>query len=911
MSKIPNFVPFHCHINSFDAASNVEKFSKKETELGTGHITVTDHGTLEGARRVYDFCHKETKGLLKPIIGLEAYFRDDDCPIFLEKKIEKDDKGTYKEYVKYMHLTMHFQDQKAFSAASRVLSLADDNAEHHGSERKPLFNWKNLEELSSFNVTFGSGCLIGMIGRHLLKNKDFDSAIKYYEKLRYTVGPEKFFVEVFPHVCDRDYQVGIYFKYEDGTEEKFPNWKKVKTEAGEFKTEQIANEFKDKFKAEKRHQHVLEVMTYRKWEPNLTPKRIVDVEKREGFLYNECSEYSPNGDVQLSANKFLIGLAERYGDKILLSDDSHFAYPEEKIIQDIRLNQRELEQGLSGSWIFPNSHHRLSSLDAKAYLDKHLPSESHKLEQWVDNSYEWASKFDNFKFENKQTLPTSFYPKDTLKHTLDIISKNGRMDWSNVTMTKRLEAEIDLLHKNGTIDLLPYFFIDTDVCELYLKNGQLTGPGRGSAAGLLLSYLLGITHVDPLKYSLSMDRFMTVERIKSGKLPDIDQDLPHRDLLVNPEDNTKGWLKERFGDCVAQISTETTLKLKSSIKDVFRAMHGEVPYVIEQLTKELPTPPQGIPDKDFVYGYDANGEWVPGLLETNEKILKFTKDYPKEWASIKELLGLVRQRGRHACFPASEKIFTKGNGLLEITKCGGKSVYTGQSYVVRPGRFAPNGQATLLAQGEREVVEYQLDTGKTIRCTPDHKVLTVQGWMEIQEAAALGIDLKPAANRIPLLEVDAEGYAKQRGGSLKEWQGVSKYSLWECSQGHQWRQSFGTMFSYEYWCRECSHTSRFKPTKKYVSIERSSGKCLSTYRRYDKARNFICDLTIEDVIRAKSSLCIYCTRQATGFERIDNSLGHTQKNCVPACLRCNWMRGSYISHEVMLQVGLLLKEIDP
>jgi error-prone DNA polymerase len=72
------------------------------------------------------------------------------------------------------------------------------------------------------------------------------------------------------------------------------------------------------------------------------------------------------------------------------------------------------------------------------------------------------------------------------------------------------------------------------------------GAWAGSAAGLLLTYLLGITHVDPLRFDLSMDRFMTPDRIASGKLPDIDQDLPSRDLLVG-EDGASGWLKERFG----------------------------------------------------------------------------------------------------------------------------------------------------------------------------------------------------------------------------------------------------------------------------------------------------------------------------------------------------------------------------
>jgi DNA-directed DNA polymerase III PolC len=649
MAKIKNYINPHTHIKSFDAASTVEKFAKRELELETGYITITDHGTLEGTRQVYDICKKEKfKGKLTPILGVEGYFRDDNCPIFQKLGIEKDEKGLYKEYIKYTHITMHFLDQEAFFAGSRILSLADNKAETHGSERKPLFTWENLEELGQYNITMTSGCLIGMISRHLLKNNDIASAISYYEKLRSIPKPGNFYVEVFPHVCDKDYQVGVYFQYEDGSEEKFPVWKSIKTKQGEFKAEQIANEFKNnKIKAE-RHERIMEVMNYRKWEQLADSKKILNVEKREGFLKNECRDFSPDGDVQLGANKILIALAEKYGDKILISDDAHFAYPEEKILQDIRLNQRELEKGLSASWIFPNSHHRLSTADAKAYFDARLPISEAKLSEWVENSYEWASKFKGFKFEDRKTLPTSFYPKETLKHTIDTINEVGRMDWNSPVQVERLASEIELLHKNGTIDLLPYFMIDQEVCNLYLQHGELTGPGRGSAAGLLLTYLTDVTHVDPLKYDLSRDRFMTPDRVKSGKMPDIDQDLPHRNLLVDPEDSSKGWLKDRFGDCVAQISTESTLKLKSSIKDVFRAQHGSVPPEIERFCKQLPDPPQGVSDRDFVFGYEANGEWNTGLIESNEELLKFSKDYNKEWDIIKDLMGLVRQRGRHA-----------------------------------------------------------------------------------------------------------------------------------------------------------------------------------------------------------------------------------------------------------------------
>lgn len=178
---------------------------------------------------------------------------------------------------------------------------------------------------------------------------------------------------------------------------------------------------------------------------------------------------------------------------------------------------------------------------------------------------------------------------------------------------------------------------------------------HNSAAGVLLPYLFGITHIDPLKHDLSLDRFGTIDRFQSGKMPDIDLDLSDRDFLVGPEGNG-GWLKERFGDCVAQISTDTTLKLKSSIKDTFRALDREngnpnprVPPEIEQFCKGLPDAPQGISDHKFVFGYeDSDENNVPGLIDTDPGLLKFSQQYPKEWDIITRLSGLAKTRSRHA-----------------------------------------------------------------------------------------------------------------------------------------------------------------------------------------------------------------------------------------------------------------------
>ena len=180
----------HCHIQSLDSASTPAAFIERELELETGAITTTDHGSLQACRHVYDLAKKAK---LTPILGLEAYFRDDACPILLGAGLVP------KDYLKYFHITLHAMDETAYYALVKVLSRAAlTRTEKHGSESKPLFNWADLEELSHYNITFTTGRLVGMVQRHFLVGRP-DLAEAYYLKLKSIVNPGNLYVEVFPH----------------------------------------------------------------------------------------------------------------------------------------------------------------------------------------------------------------------------------------------------------------------------------------------------------------------------------------------------------------------------------------------------------------------------------------------------------------------------------------------------------------------------------------------------------------------------------------------------------------------------------------------------------------------------------------------------------------------------------------
>ena len=658
--KLKEMPSFHCHIQSLDSASTPEEFVKRELELGTGTITCTDHGTLAACKKVYDLAKENN---LTPVIGLEGYFRDDNCSFMAEAGVPKNSKGQYSDYFKYGHVTMHCLDYEAYLVLVKRVSKAADRAEKHGSEYKPLFSWDDIEELGSKNITMGSGCLISMVSRHLLDNNNPDMAIKYYEKLRSLVKPGNFYAEVFPHCCDNNFVSGLFLTLKNGQSMKLHSKKWIKTNVKEIQAIDLVREFNRKDRGG--HTSVLGFKDYRKWN-DIEPSEIISIQEKNDFIDNEPCTWAKDGDLQGGVNKFIQYLAKKNNDLVVCSDDSHFAYPGLKPVQDVRL------MAGGNPWRFSNSHHRMTSDESFAYFNGKMGMSELEFQKIIQNNIDWASRFKDFKFESKPSLPASFYPKDTLKHVGELITKHGRMRWDDKKYTDRLTKELDLFHKNGTLDFLPYFFSTEEICSAFEH-----GPGRGSSSGTLLAYLLGVTHVDPLEFGLSLERFMTLERIQSGKLPDVDMDFASRDAIVDPEN---GFLKNRFGDCFTQISTDIALKLKSSVKDVARVKYGKVPFEVEELTKKFKVAPQGVDDKDFIFGYEKDDGWEQGSLGHDDALKEYVKRYPKDWDLVQKLLGLGRARSRHpSAFvicdsPVSSFIPTMKLNGIECTQYTAQSV---------------------------------------------------------------------------------------------------------------------------------------------------------------------------------------------------------------------------------------------
>ena len=188
----------------------------------------------------------------------------------------------------------------------------------------------------------------------------------------------------------------------------------------------------------------------------------------------------------------------------------------------------------------------------------------------------------NVNLDFHSSLPEYKCPKDIKSaEYLRLLSKEGlkRRLKGNISKQyeERLSYELDVIIKMHFED---YFLIVYDYILYAKRNGIFVGPGRGSAAGCLVCYVLGITDIDPLKYNLLFERFLNPERIS---LPDIDCDFPdeRRDEVFN-------YVLNKYGEKhVAHIITYGTLKARQVIRDVGRVMRYST-FEIDQIAKLIP-----------------------------------------------------------------------------------------------------------------------------------------------------------------------------------------------------------------------------------------------------------------------------------------------------------------------------------
>ncbi len=298
---------------------------------------------------------------------------------------------------------------------------------------------------------------------------------------------------------------------------------------------------------------------------------FVDTFKNDFYLELQNQDL----EEQRIVNAKLKYLAKKYGVKTVATNDVHYVNKEDAYTHDILLcvQTRRLE----------NDQNRMKMPCDEFYLKTY----DEMLEAFPDDedalktTLEIADKC-NFHFEfGKYKFPRFIPPngKTPDEYIRELVDEGVRLktDGETKEIRDRIEMELSVIAKQGFIE---YYLIVWDYINNARKMGISVGPGRGSGAGSLVAFLIGITDIDPLKYDLYFERFLNSERVSA---PDFDVDFEdsRRQEVID-------YVKEKYGeDSVAKIVTFGTMAAKAVLKDVCKVM--AIPFTESNaLTKLLP-----------------------------------------------------------------------------------------------------------------------------------------------------------------------------------------------------------------------------------------------------------------------------------------------------------------------------------
>lgn len=371
-----------------------------------------------------------------------------------------------------------------------------------------------------------------------------------------------------------------------------------------------------------------------------------------GFKKVSTNSMVTEGNLKKAYNLFLTKMVDEYKIKCVPTTSAFFFDKDDKRIQDCMQ-----KNGHSNGFSYHESYHQRTSTEMYKELKVHLGDwlTVDKYKEWIENTYKILEEAKNIdiKFDfhlPKIDIPKHIqdkepdYDKQTLLYTIERIRLHGR--WNNSDEYKeRFQKELDVIYKNEAMNFIPYFLTYEDLGVFARGAGFLQSIARGSAGGSLLCYYLKIIHVDPVKIGLPFERFLSHARIKAGSWPDIDMDISKtaRPIIMK-------YLKKKYKSGFAQISTFSTMKTKNAIKDA-AASYGRnrKDIEIDLLCKTIPDSPQGIPEKDFLYGYtDREGERHDGEFDTNEQLRLFFGNNPDIKLMVDKLIGIIRGLSRHA-----------------------------------------------------------------------------------------------------------------------------------------------------------------------------------------------------------------------------------------------------------------------
>lgn len=372
-----------------------------------------------------------------------------------------------------------------------------------------------------------------------------------------------------------------------------------------------------------------------------------------GFRSIKTNDLIKDGNLNKAYNNFLFDMYIKYDCKAIPVSGACFISEDDKLIQDCLSKNAHKD----GTYKHESYHAKKTSQifqELKVHLGDRLTEEL--FLKWINVTLDITEQAKSIKIDFPYHLPKISVPENILLKTDDYddqtrlvmmekINKHGR--WKDdPAYVERFNRELEVIMKNKAMNFMPYFLVYEDISQFSRDAGFLQSIGRGSAGGCLISYYLQIIHVDPIAADLPFERFLSHARINAGSWPDIDMDISR---TARP--HVMKYLKDKYGLGFAQISTFSTMKTKNAIKDAMMAIYGRnrKDFEIDAICKSIPDSPQGVEEKDFLYGYtDKEGDTHKGHYEENEMLQNFFTSYPDIKDLVDKLLGIVRGWSRHA-----------------------------------------------------------------------------------------------------------------------------------------------------------------------------------------------------------------------------------------------------------------------
>lgn len=348
-------------------------------------------------------------------------------------------------------------------------------------------------------------------------------------------------------------------------------------------------------------------------------QRLSDIFGPEHF-YLELQEHGI--PVQKEVNAQIIRIARETGLPLVATNDVHYINQEDAAVQDVLIC---IQTGR-----FLDEENRMKMDSDQMYLKSGTEMEtlfSHVPEA-LENTQKIAERCHvELDFET-QHLPQFPLPEgETNVGLLRRQAEEGfaRRYGENPEVQKQLQFELNVIEQMGYVD---YFLVVWDYIRFAKEQGIAVGPGRGSAAGSVVAYCLGITDVDPIKYNLFFERFLNPERIT---MPDIDVDFCYerRQEVID-------YVIEKYGkDHVCQIITFGTMAARAVIRDVGRVMR--IPYAdVDRIAKAVPMELGITIDRAVEISQPLRRE-----MEADETIAQLI-------ATARKLEGMPRHAGTHA-----------------------------------------------------------------------------------------------------------------------------------------------------------------------------------------------------------------------------------------------------------------------